>query len=64
VKIRIIESCAGMHDGQTFAFVPGDVVTVPDELGKDLTGAGYAEKDSGKAPRAEKRVRAPKETRG
>lgn len=62
MKITVTESCAGLHDGQSFAFAPGEQVEVPTALGEDLVRAGYAEKRV--APKAEKRVRAPKETRG
>ena len=65
MNITITQSCAGQFDGQGFAYSPGDEVHVPDALGSDLVRAGYAE-ESGtrKAPKAEKRVRAAKETRG
>lgn len=66
MNITITQSCAGQYDGQTFAYSPGDHVTVPAPLGEDLIRAGYATKGDGRkaAPKAEKRVRAPKETRG
>lgn len=66
MKITITQSCAGQFDGATFAYSPGDVVTVPEALGDDLVRAGYAEKGEARTakPRAEKRVRAPKEQRG
>lgn len=65
MNIRIIQSCAGQYDGQTFAYQPGEVVLVPTPLGDDLCRAGYAEKaEKRSAPKAEKRVRTPKETRG
>ena len=56
MNIRITTSCAGQYEGETFAYQPGEVVVVPEPLGSDLIRAGYAEQ-------AEKRVRAPKETR-
>lgn len=65
MNIRITQSCAGQYDGQTFAYQPGEVVLVPEPLGADLMRAGYAEKaEKRSAPKAEKRVRSPKETRG
>lgn len=65
MKITISQSCAGQFDGQTFAYSPGEVVTVPEALGDDLIRAGYADKADGRtAPKAEKRVRTAKETRG
>lgn len=66
MKITITQSCAGQFDGATFAYSPGDVVTVPEALGGDLVRAGYAEKGEARnaKPKAEKRVRAPKEQRG
>lgn len=66
MKITITQSCAGQFDGQGFAYSPGDVEHVPDALGADLVRAGYAEESGTRkaAPKAEKRVRAPKETRG
>jgi len=65
MKIRITQSCAGQFDGTTFAYQPGEVVSVPGALADDLIRAGYAEKfEKRQAPKAEKRVRAPKETRG
>lgn len=65
MNIRITQSCAGQFDGQTFAYQPGDEATIPDALGADLIRAGYAEKaEKRSAPKAEKRVRTPKETRG
>jgi len=65
MKITITQSCAGQYDGTTFAYQPGDEVTVPDALGADLIRAGYAdEAEKRSAPKAEKRVRTPKETRG
>jgi hypothetical protein len=64
MNIRITASCAGQFDGETFAYQPGEVVTVPKPLGDDLIRAGYAEAaEKRSAPKAEKRVRAPKETR-
>lgn len=65
MNIRITASCAGQFEGETFAYQPGEVVTVPEALGADLIRAGYAEKAEARksAPKAEKRVRAPKETR-
>lgn len=66
MNIRITASCAGQYDGQTFAYQPGEVVVVPEPLGADLIRAGYAETAEARkaAPKAEKRVRTPKETRG
>ncbi len=66
MKIIATESCAGQYDGQSFALSPGDEIDVPDALGDDLVRAGYAEKAQSRkaAPKAEKRVRAAKETRG
>ena len=65
MKITISQSCAGQFDGQTFSYSPGETVTVPQALGDDLIRAGYADKAEARtAPKAEKRVRAPKETRG
>jgi hypothetical protein len=65
MKITISQSCAGQFDGQTFSYSPGETVTVPPALGNDLIRAGYADKAEGRtAPKAEKRVRAAKETRG
>ena len=67
MKITVTQSCAGMFDGESFALSPGEEITVPDALGDDLVRAGYAEKAQirkAAAPKAEKRVRAPKETRG
>jgi len=65
MKITIIQSCAGQYDGATFAYQPGETVSVPEGLGADLIRAGYAdEAEKRSAPKAEKRVRTPKETRG
>jgi hypothetical protein len=66
MKITITAGIAGQFDGETFAYSPGEIVHVPDALGDDLIRAGYAEKDEPRAakPKAEKRVRAAKETRG
>lgn len=64
MNIRITTSCAGQYEGETFAYQPGEVVVVPEPLGSDLIRAGYAEQaEKRTAPKAEKRVRAPKETR-
>jgi hypothetical protein len=64
MKITITQSCAGQYDGATFAYQPGETVSVPEGLGADLIRAGYAEKaETRSAPKAEKRVRAPKEQR-
>lgn len=65
MRIRITQSCAGQYDGETFAYQPGEVVVVPEPLAADLIRADYAEQDEKRAaPKAEKRVRTPKETRG
>ncbi len=66
MKITITQSCAGQFDGTTFAYSAGDIAHVPDALGDDLVRAGYAEKGEARTakPKAEKRVRAPKEQRG
>jgi hypothetical protein len=64
MKITITQNCAGQFDGQTFAYSPGETVTVPEALGDDLIRAGYADKaETRTAAKAEKRVRTPKETR-
>lgn len=42
MRIKILVSCSGLD----FAYMQGDEVTVPDELGNDLTIGGLAEKIS------------------
>lgn len=64
MNITITQSCAGQFDGTTFAYQPGEVVLVPQALADDLIRAGYAEAaEKRTAPKAERRVRTPKETR-
>ncbi len=43
MKVKIKNSCAGVFEGQSFAYYSGQIVAVPDELAKDLLRAGYAE---------------------
>ena len=66
MKIRITQSCAGQFEGQSFAYSGDDEAHVPEALGADLIRAGYAEEIALRPARnkPEKRVRAPKETRG